>query len=108
MCIRDSRKADAVIGEAVLREIVGANFLAAVAGADHRLALFGQCRLLLLHFDFIEARSQYAHAFFAVLDLRFFVLATDYRVGGNVRDAHRGIRSVHRLAACLLYTSRCV
>src|SRR5580658_4231381 len=34
-------ESDAVIGEAVLREVVSADLLAAVAGADHGLALLG-------------------------------------------------------------------
>ena len=42
------READAVVGEAVLREVVGANPLAAVAGADERLALGGPLGVFLL------------------------------------------------------------
>src|SRR6266481_4506231 len=58
-------EADAVVGDAVLREVVGADLLAAVAAADHRFALFCQGFLLLLHFDFVQARAQDAHALFA-------------------------------------------
>ena len=93
-----NREADAVIGETVLREIVGADFFAAVSRAHHGLALFGKGLLLLFHFDFVEPRAQHAHAFFAILDLRFFVLATDDGIGRNVRDAHRGVCGIHRLA----------
>src|ERR1035438_5208079 len=39
------RQADAVIAHAILREIVGADFLAAVARAHHALALRAQHRL---------------------------------------------------------------
>src|SRR5450432_209612 len=92
-------EADAVVGKPVLREIVGADFLAAVAGADHCFALLGQRGLLFFHLEFVETAAQHEHAFFAILDLRFFVLATDDRIRRNVRDAHRGIRSIHRLAA---------
>ena len=42
------RQADAVIGHAVLREIVGANPLAAVAGADEAFALGRPFGLLFL------------------------------------------------------------
>src|SRR5207247_6039670 len=44
---------DAVIGDAVLREIVGANSLAAVAGADQAPPLLGPflVQLLLLHLE---------------------------------------------------------
>src|ERR1022692_4100060 len=93
------READAVVGDTVLREVIGADLFAAVSRPDHGFALFGQRLLLLLHFDFVEAGAQHAHTFFAVLDLGFLVLATDYRVGGNVRDADGGVRRVHRLAA---------
>src|SRR5229473_7604394 len=64
---------DAMVGHAVLGEVVGADLLAAVAASDHGLALFGQGFLLLLHFDFVQPRTQHPHAFFAVLDLRFFI-----------------------------------
>src|SRR6266576_6226298 len=92
-----NRQADTVIGDAVLREIVGADFFAAIAGADHGFAFLGESFLLFLRLDFVEAGTQDAHAFFAVLDLGFLVLATDYRVRRNVRDADSGIRRVHRL-----------
>ena len=63
------RQSDAVISYAILREVVGADFLAAIAAADHGFALFGQRLLLLLHLHFVEAGAQHAHPFFAVLDL---------------------------------------
>jgi len=43
------RKADAVVGEAVLREVLGADLLAAVAGAHRLLAFADQFGLLLFH-----------------------------------------------------------
>src|SRR5882762_1400311 len=92
------READAVVGDAVLREVVGADLFTAVARADHGFAFLRQSFLLPLHFDFVEAGTQDSHAFFAVLDLRLFVLAADDRVGGDVRDAHGGIGRVHRLS----------
>ena len=88
-----------MIGEAVLREVIGANLLAAVSRAHHGLALFSESLLLLFHLDFVEAGAQDAHAFLAILDLRLFVLAADNCVGGNVRDAHGGVGCVHRLPA---------
>src|ERR1700736_6335634 len=94
-----NRQADAMVGDAILREVVGADFFAAVAGTDHGLALFGQSFLLLLHFELVEPRAQNAHPLFAVLDLRFLVLATDYGVRGNMRDADRRVRRVDGLAA---------
>src|SRR5215472_3263177 len=93
------RQADAVIGEAVLREVVGANLFAAIAGADLRLALRSLCGVLLLHLNFVESRAQNAHCLLAILDLRLFVLATDDGVGGKMRDAHSGVRGVDALSA---------
>src|SRR5215831_19108066 len=92
-------EADAVICQAVLREVVGADLLAAVAGLYHRASLFGERFLLLLHLDLVQTGPEHAHAFFAVLDLGFFVLATDHGVGRNVRDADGGVRRIHRLTA---------
>ena len=71
------RQADAVIGQAVLREIVSADFFAAVAGADHAAPLRADRRLLLFQLHLIEPRAQHAHRLGAILDLRFFVLAGD-------------------------------
>src|SRR6266853_1397348 len=65
-------EADAVIGHAVLREIVSADLLAAVAAADLRFAFLGQRLLLPFHFLLVEPGTQNAHAFFAVLNLRLF------------------------------------
>ena len=93
------RQADAVIGDAVLREVVGADLLAAVAGAHHAAALRAERRLLLLQFDFVQPGTQHALGFGAILDLRFFVLAGDDQPRGQVRDAHRRIRRVDRLPA---------
>ena len=81
-------KADAVVCEAVLGEVVGANLFGAVAGAYLLLAGAGQLGVLAIHLDFVEARAENAHALFAILDLRLFVLATDNGTGGDVGDAH--------------------
>src|SRR5215469_7611184 len=94
-----NRESDAVIAQAVLREVVGPDLLAAVSGLDHGAALFGQGFLLLFHLDLVEAGAQHAHAFFTVLDLRFLVLATHHRVGRNVGDTHGGISCIHRLSS---------
>src|SRR6266849_346490 len=90
-------EADTVVGDAVLGEIVSPNFFAAVARADHRLALLGQRVLLLLHLHFVQSRAQHAHPFLAVLDLRLLVLAADHRVGWNMSNAHCRISRVYRL-----------
>src|SRR4051812_41610371 len=90
---------DAVIGHAVLREIVSADLLAAVAGTDLRLTLFRHRGGLPLLLDLVQTRSQHAHTFFAVLDLRLLVLAADDRTGWDVRDADGRISRVDRLPA---------
>src|ERR1700683_979800 len=48
-------KADAVIGDAILREIVGADFFGTVAGFDLSAALGADGGLLFFHFHFVEA-----------------------------------------------------
>src|ERR1035437_8890331 len=93
------RQADAVIAHAILRKVVGADFLAAVARAHHALALRAQCSLLLFELQLVEARTQHALRLGAVLDLRFFVLAGNYQTGGQVGDAHGRIRGVDALPA---------
>ena len=51
------RQADAVIGHAVLRKIVGADFLGSVAAFDLPAALCDDGRLLLFLLEFVEARA---------------------------------------------------
>src|SRR5262245_7697335 len=91
-------QADAVIGDAPLWKIVGADALRAVARADLPLAL-GSTRIrrplaLLL----VEAGAEHLHGQAPVLMLRFFRRYDD-EAGRQMRDAHRGIRLVHVLAA---------
>ena len=88
------RQAHAVVGDPVLRKVVSADLLAAVAGADLLLAVL---RLLLMDafgLNLIEAGAEDAHSLLAILDLRFFVLAADYRVGGQMRDPDRRVGGV--------------
>src|SRR5690348_18503231 len=49
------RQADAVIGHAILREVIGADFLGTVAGLDLTATLRGDGRLLLFLLEFVEA-----------------------------------------------------
>src|SRR5579883_346157 len=92
-------QADTVIGNAVLRVVVGTDFLGAVAGLNLAAPLGGDGGLLLFEFQFVESRTQNAHGFGAVLDLRFFVLLRDDEAGGQVRNADGGVSCVDRLAA---------
>src|SRR6266404_4642992 len=92
-------QADAVVGHAILRVVVGADFFGAVAGFDLSAALGSEGGLLLFHFQFIEAGAKDAHGLGAIFDLRFFVLLRDDEAAGNVGDAHGGVGGVHGLAA---------
>src|SRR5271157_1319743 len=79
------RQADAVIRHAVLREVVGADLFAAIAGAHHAAPLRAQRRLLFLELQLVKPRAQHTLGLGAVLDLRFFVLARDYQARRQMR-----------------------
>src|SRR3989440_302734 len=93
------RQPDPVVGHAALAEVVGANPLAPLAGADLRLAVGGHGRLLLLLRALQQAGLQHAHRLRTVLDLRALVLARHDDPGRDVRDAHRGVGGVDALTA---------
>src|SRR5205809_3003074 len=81
------RQADAVIGHAILGEIVRADFFRAVAGFDLAAPLGHDGGLLLFLLHFIEARAKNAHGFGAILNLRFLVLLRNDEPAGDMRDA---------------------
>src|SRR6185436_21076330 len=91
------REPDPVIGDAALREVVGADPLAPLARPDLALARRGDLGALLLLRLLEEAGPQDAHRLSAVLDLRALVLAGDHEPGGKVRNAHRRVRGVDPL-----------
>ena len=62
-------------------------------------AVFGLELVDAFGFDFVEAGAEDSHSLFAIFDLRFFVLARDDRVGGDVRDADGGVGGVDGLTA---------
>ena len=68
------RQVDAVVGEATLREIVGADALRAVARADLRLARRGALLVGAAALHVVEAGAQDLHGAGPVLVLRFFRL----------------------------------
>src|SRR6185503_20428984 len=88
-----------MVSQSILREIVRADLLAAIAAAHLLLAFLGKLGILPLHLLLVEPRPQNAHSLFAILDLRFLVLAAYDSVGWDVGNAHRGISSVYGLAA---------
>src|SRR5215218_8552561 len=64
------REPDPVVGDPVLREVVGADLLGAVARADLRPARRVELGALALELLFVEPRAQDAHRLLAVLQLR--------------------------------------
>src|SRR6202011_1753854 len=90
---------DAVVGDAVLRVVVRADLLAAVAGADLALAQrrFGFFALAALVGG--ELRAQHVHRARAVLQLRALLAARHHDAAGFVRDADRRLGLVDVLTA---------
>jgi len=60
------REIDAVVGNAALREIIGADALGAVARADLPAPLSGARRVLLLTLEIVEPGAQHCHRFGAI------------------------------------------
>src|SRR5215469_4065943 len=60
---------DAVVGDAVLRIIIGPNFFRAVTGFDLTAAFGGDGGLLLFEFHFVKAGTQHAQGLGTVFDL---------------------------------------
>src|SRR5437016_4152130 len=93
------REPDAVIGDARLREVVGADPLAALAGADLALAIRRDRRLPLFLRALEEPGLEDAHRLRPGLDLRALVLARHDETRRQVRDPHRGVGRVDPLPA---------
>ena len=74
-------EADAVVGDAVVVEVAGADLLGAVAGADLGTAQVAALLRLLLLLVLVEARAQPLQGELAVLDLRALRLAGDDEIG---------------------------
>src|SRR4051812_3925639 len=90
---------DAVVGDAALREVVGADLRRAVARADLRLAHARALRFLLGDPRVEQSRAQHLHRLELVLELRLLVLLADDDAARDVRDAHRGVGRVDALPA---------
>ncbi len=89
---------DPVVGDAVLRVVVGADLLGAFALPDLGLSnrrLLGREPAAL---ELVEARAQHAHRLVAVLQLRALVLHRDHDPGRQVGDPDGGVGRVDRLA----------
>src|SRR6266702_4628565 len=90
---------NAMIGDAILGEVVGPDLLGSVPGAHLGPALAGAGRFLLGDHLVEQARAQHLHRPDLVLELALLVLALDHEVRGQVGDAHRAVGRVDALAA---------
>src|SRR5262245_29260996 len=72
-----------MVGDPVLREIIGADALAAVAGADQGAALLGAFAVQRLLLPFVNPAAQDAHGSLKVLVLAALVLALDFEFFGS-------------------------
>jgi hypothetical protein len=87
-----------MIGDAALREVVGADLLGPIAAADLRPSYLGALFLLLLNAQAEETRAKYFHRLELVLQLRLLILLADDQAGGKVRDPHGGVGRVDALS----------
>ena len=89
---------DAVVGNAVLGIVVGANFGGAVAGYDEATAEFGHLVDVSGLVHFYELDVEFLEGDFAVFDLGAAFLAFDDEARGAVGNANCGLCTVNVLA----------
>lgn len=89
---------DAMISDAILWEVVGADFLGTVAGTDERFARIGGVGAIFGDFALEEATAKYGHSLDTVLLLRALVLHSNNEAGRQVRDANGRVGGVDALA----------
>ena len=89
----------AVVCDAALRIVVGADLGGAVAGGYHSLALGGNTVEILLVLHVVEAGTELLHGTVKVLELGALLLALDHDARRDVGQAHGGIGRVDALAA---------
>ena len=88
-----------MVGHAVLGEVVGADLLRALAGADLRAPRRRLLGLLPLALGLVQPGAKDAQRLRLVLQLRFLVLHRDHDPGRDVRDPDGRVGRVHALAA---------
>src|SRR5437588_324714 len=93
------REVDAVIAHAPLREIVGADALRAVAGADLAAARGGARGIEFLPLVVVKPRAQHRHRLGAIAMLRTVLLHHHHDAGRNMSEADRGFGLVDVLTA---------
>ncbi|OIQ68742.1 hypothetical protein GALL_496600 [mine drainage metagenome] len=92
------RQVDAVVGQAPLRKVVGADAVAAVATANQTFALGSIFGGALAAVFFLDAGGQHLERLGFVAVLAAPVLAFGHDAGGQVGDAHRRVGFVDVLA----------
>src|SRR3989338_10056114 len=90
---------DAVIRNAVLRKIIGADFLAPFPRADLSASLRLARAALFFLLKREKPRAHHLHGFRAILLLRALVLARDHYSGWNMSHANSGVGRIYGLAA---------
>lgn len=90
---------DAVIGDPVLRKIVGADLFASVACSHLCEASRSELFVALRFFKSIDTGPEDSERFFPVLKLGSLILALDHDTGRDVYHPYRGFRFVDVLAS---------
>src|SRR5690242_8674595 len=93
------RQPDPVVGDPVLRVVVGPDLLGPISAADHRLPRRAVGLPLLRQLQVVEPRPQHAQRLGLVLVLALLVLDLDDEARGDVGDPYRRVGRVHGLAA---------
>src|SRR5215467_12655248 len=93
------RQIDAVIADATLWEIIGADALGAIAGADLAAPVRGALGVALLPLGVVELRPQQRHGLGTIAMLRALLLHDDDDPARDVGDTHGGFGLVDVLAA---------
>src|SRR5215212_2823032 len=89
---------DAVVRDAVVGIVVGANLLGALAPADLRPARRRELFLLALTLELEESRAQYAQRLRLILELGLLVLHGNHEARRDVGDADGRVCRVDALA----------
>src|SRR5581483_2255916 len=88
-----------MVGDAVLRKVVGPDLLAAVAGLHHAAAQRAHLGVVLGPLHLQEPAAQHHHRLVLVLELALLVLAGHDQARWEVRDPHRRVGRIHALSA---------